>query len=226
VAERGRVSSRREVRHLDLCIKDSPASPADDPPGAARALARHVAANPDLVLNDDETRAWLARVEFLRRARPDLALPDARARLEDVVASCCEGAYTLDAVLKRNPSAALRNVLDWRQARQLDEMAPARLAAPSGASHAIDYTSDPPVYAVRLQEVFGWRETPRVAVVPLRLQLLAPNFRPTQVTQDLASFWANTYAEVRRELKARYPKHPWPEDPLTAEAVAVGRRRH
>jgi ATP-dependent helicase HrpB len=83
------------------------------------------------------------------------------------------------------------------------------------------------VLAVRIQELFGLRETPRVAGgrVPVLLHLLGPNFRPQQVTDDLASFWRNTYPEVRRELRRRYPKHAWPEDPLTAEPVRGARRR-
>ena len=89
---------------------------------------------------------------------------------------------------------------------------------PTGSRIAIDYSQSPPVLAVKLQEMFGQRETPRVAQgrLPLTLHLLSPAGRPLQVTQDLASFWANSYSEVKKDMKGRYPKHPWPDDPLTA----------
>ena len=109
----------------------------------------------------------------------------------------------------------------------LERFAPERLEVPTGGRIAIDYSQDPPRLAVRLQEVFGWLETPRVAEgrVPVLLELLSPGFKPIQLTRDLRSFWANAYFEVKKELKARYPKHSWPEDPLTAKPEAKGRRR-
>jgi len=99
---------------------------------------------------------------------------------------------------------------------------------PSGSRIRLQYSaSGPPVLAVKLQEVFGWRETPRLARgrVPVLLHLLAPNGRPAQVTRDLESFWRSGYAEVRKELRGRYPKHPWPEDPLTAAPTRRTRSR-
>src|SRR5204862_2663560 len=106
--------------------------------------------------------------------------------------------------------------------------APERFRAPSGRSFALAYElGRPPVLAVRIQEMFGLTDTPRVAAgrVPVLLHLLAPNFRPQQVTDDLASFWKNTYPQVRKELRARYPRHAWPEDPLTATPERRPRRR-
>ena len=98
---------------------------------------------------------------------------------------------------------------------------------PSGSSIAIDYSQDPPVLAVKLQEMFGCEETPTIAggKVPLLVHLLSPAQRPLQVTQDLASFWANTYVEVKKDLKGRYPKHYWPDDPLIAEPTARAKPR-
>ena len=102
--------------------------------------------------------------------------------------------------------------------RVLDELAPERVVVPSGSSVRVDYTGDQPVLAVRIQEVFGWRSAPALADgrVPLLLHLLSPARRPAAVTADLESFWATGYPQVRAELRGRYPKHAWPDDPWTA----------
>ncbi|WP_319458530.1 ATP-dependent helicase HrpB [Micromonospora sp. RTP1Z1] len=127
-------------------------------------------------------------------------------------------------------ASALRRLLDWRQAARLDELAPERLTVPSGSRVRVDY-ADPaaPVLAVKLQETFGWRDAPRIADgrVPVLLHLLSPAGRPVAVTADLASFWRSGYPQVRAELRGRYPRHPWPEDPTTAEPTrrAAPRRR-
>jgi len=91
----------------------------------------------------------------------------------------------------------------------------------------VDYARSSPALAVRLQELFGWTDTPRIANgrIPLTLELLGPNYRPVQLTQDLRSFWINTYPQVRKDLRARYPKHSWPDDPFTARPEAKGKRR-
>jgi ATP-dependent helicase HrpB len=123
---------------------------------------------------------------------------------------------------------ALRRLLPWPHAARLDELAPERVRVPSGAQVRVDYTGDQPVLAVRIQEAFGWRSTPRLADgrVPLLLHLLTPARRPAAVTADLESFWATGYPQVRAELRGRYPKHPWPEDPWTAPATrGTGRPR-
>jgi ATP-dependent helicase HrpB len=123
---------------------------------------------------------------------------------------------------------ALLGMLDRRRWRELDALAPTHVEVPSGSRIAIDY-SDPsaPVLPVRLQEVFGWRDTPRIVGdrVPLTLHLLSPAGRPVQVTRDLAGFWRGTYFDVRKDLKGRYPKHDWPDDPLTAMPSRRVRRR-
>ncbi|NKQ57651.1 ATP-dependent helicase HrpB [Amycolatopsis sp. K13G38] len=113
-------------------------------------------------------------------------------------------------------TAALRGLLPWPEASRLDELAPDRIEVPSGSHIRLDYAGGEPVLAVKLQETFGWVETPQVAGVPVVLHLLSPAGRPAAVTGDLNSFWRNGYASVRAELRGRYPKHPWPEDPLTA----------
>src|SRR4029077_1914309 len=117
-----------------------------------------------------------------------------------------------------------------KQKQALDREAPERLLVPSGSRLALEYEEGrPPILKVRIQEVFGWSETPRVATGRVRvlLHLLAPSNRPQQVTDDLASFWASTYPRVRKDLRARYPKHAWPEDPTTAPPERKpGRKRH
>ncbi|MFE9912068.1 ATP-dependent helicase HrpB [Streptomyces clavifer] len=116
---------------------------------------------------------------------------------------------------------ALRRLLPWAtgDAARLDELAPERIAVPSGSRIRVEYGGEQPVLAVKLQELFGLRETPRVAGVPVLVHLLSPAGRPAAVTADLASFWREGYRAVRAELRGRYPKHPWPEDPTTVEAT-------
>jgi ATP-dependent helicase HrpB len=129
---------------------------------------------------------------------------------------------------KIDTAHALRRLLPWSVAGRLDEVAPERLPVPSGSKVRIDY-ADPaaPVLAVKVQEAFGWREAPRLGDgrIPIRLHLLSPAGRPVAVTQDLASFWATGYPQVRAELRGRYPRHPWPEDPTTAQPTRRLNRR-
>ncbi|EFL05298.1 MULTISPECIES: ATP-dependent helicase HrpB [Actinomycetes] len=123
--------------------------------------------------------------------------------------------------------SALRGLLPWPEAARLDELAPDRLEVPSGSHYRVDYQGDQPVLAVKLQETFGWTETPSLADgrVPVVLHLLSPAGRPAAVTADLESFWRTGYAAVRADLRGRYPKHPWPEDPATAKPTRHTTRR-
>ena len=124
----------------------------------------------------------------------------------------------------------LGSILNWHQTQQLEQLAPSKLDVPSGSRIKLEYSTDgsAPVLAVRLQEVFGWTQTPSVNAgrVAVLMHLLSPAYRPVQVTQDLRSFWQNTYPNVRKELKIKYPKHSWAEDPLTAEAVRGVKRKN
>jgi ATP-dependent helicase HrpB len=123
---------------------------------------------------------------------------------------------------------ALEDLLDWKQRQRLEELAPTHMSVPSGARVRIDYVdADAPSLSVKVQELFGLSETPRIGggTAPLLIKLLSPAQRPVQVTRDLASFWRSGYAEVRRELKGRYPRHDWPEDPLLARPSRGVRRR-
>jgi len=134
----------------------------------------------------------------------------------------------LDDLRRLDLGEALLTKIDWARRGDLDRLAPTHLEVPSGSRIRIDY-ADPtsPVLAVRLQELFGMTETPRLAGgrMPLTVHLLSPAHRPVQVTQDLASFWRDTYFEVRKDLRGRYPKHHWPEDPLSAEPTSKAKRR-
>ncbi len=122
----------------------------------------------------------------------------------------------------------LGSQLDWKQAQRLDQLAPTHLAVPSGSSVRLNYANgEAPTLAVRLQELFGLTDSPTVAGgrVPVVLHLLSPAQRPVQVTTDLASFWRQTYPQVKAELMGRYPKHHWPTDPLSAQATARTKKR-
>jgi ATP-dependent helicase HrpB len=126
----------------------------------------------------------------------------------------------LAQVRKIDPTDALDSLLTWTQKREMDRLAPTHLTVPSGSQIRLDYgAGDQPVLSVKLQEMFGARHTPAVAngTVPVMLHLLSPAGRPVQITQDLGSFWAGSYQQVKKELRGRYPKHPWPDDPLLAE---------
>jgi ATP-dependent helicase HrpB len=123
-------------------------------------------------------------------------------------------------------TTALRRLLPWPEASRLDELAPERVRVPSGSEVRVDYAGDQPVVAVRLQETFGWSSAPRLADgrVPVLLHLLSPAGRPAAVTADLDSFWRTGYPQVRAELRGRYPKHAWPDDPTSAPATRGVRR--
>ncbi|MFP3969166.1 ATP-dependent helicase C-terminal domain-containing protein, partial [Actinomadura fulvescens] len=122
---------------------------------------------------------------------------------------------------KIDVTAALRGLLPWECAARLDELAPERIEVPSGSRVRVDYSGERPVLAVKLQELFGWTAAPALAGgrVPLVVHLLSPAGRPAAVTADLASFWKEGYKAVRAELRGRYPRHPWPEDPTQAPAT-------
>ena len=130
--------------------------------------------------------------------------------------------------LERLPLAAmLSSILSFHQRTDLDHLAPSHITLPSGTRAAIDYTGPQPVLAVKLQELFGQTETPRIAGgrVPLLCHLLTPASRPLAVTQDLRSFWVNAYPGLRTQMKAKYARHVWPEDPLASAPVKGGRKR-
>jgi ATP-dependent RNA helicase HrpB len=181
-----------------------------------------------------ELQHWRTRVQFLRRAEgpnstwPDLSDATLLRTLEQWLGPFLDSITSLDRVQRLDLAQPLSALLNWEQQRDLDRLAPTHLTVPSGSRIRIEYeTPDLPVLAVRLQEMFGCKETPRIAdgKIPVILHLLSPAKRPVQVTKDLASFWANAYQDVRKELRGRYPKHHWPDNPLVAIPTAKTKRR-
>jgi ATP-dependent helicase HrpB len=216
-----RVAARRRVRFEDLVLEETSA-PLPDGERTAGVLAGAAAARFDRVLPPDDSPAglFLRRVRCLREWMPELGLPAFdEADLRDVLAGLCYGRRSFAELRDAPWLDALKARLTAAQRQAVEREAPERITVPSGSRVALRYEAGrPPVLAVRIQEVFGLRDTPRVAGGRVRvlLHLLGPNYRPQQVTDDLASFWANTYPQVRKELRARYPRHAWPEDPHTA----------
>jgi ATP-dependent helicase HrpB len=166
---------------------------------------------------------WRGRVMFLRRAEggewPDLSDAALAATALDWLAPALAGKTALSALAADEFMQALHGLLPWRLRRRLDAEAPTHFTAPSGSSVPIDYDGEEgPKLAIRVQELFGFDRHPTVAAgrVPLVLELLSPAQRPVQVTRDLPGFWRGSYAAVKAEMKGRYPRHPWPDDPLAA----------
>ncbi len=182
----------------------------------------------------ESARQWQARVLSLRTWRPQDSWPDVSdaalaQSLEEWLTPYLDGVTRRDHLSRLDLAGILAARLDYAGQQQLARLAPTHLEVPSGSHVAIEYLPDgaPPVLAVKLQELFGLTQTPAVNEGRNRvsLHLLSPARRPIQVTQDLAGFWARTYPEVKKELKGRYPRHPWPDDPLTAPPTARAKRR-
>ncbi|UCH40647.1 MAG: ATP-dependent helicase HrpB, partial [Gammaproteobacteria bacterium] len=178
-----------------------------------------------------ELHQWCARVNLLHSIEPQQGWPDLsrsalQASLDDWLGPYLDKVSSLQDFKKLDLASILKSLLSWEQQRRLEQLAPARYRVPSGSSIAIDYGQSPPVLAVKLQEMFGCEQTPAVADgrVPLVVHLLSPAGRPLQITQDLAGFWRTSYHEVKKEMKGRYPKHPWPDDPLVAVATRKTKR--
>ncbi len=232
--EAGRVAARRERRLGAIVLSSTPVKPsaAEGRGAVARALE---SGGLGIIGWSEAAEALRRRLALLHRELgepwPDVAEPALLARLSDWLSP------ELEALAGGKPAAAvnlaepLRRLLPWPDAARFDELAPERLQVPSGSRVRIDYPAPDdagrPVVAVKLQECFGWAETPRLVDgrVPVLFHLLSPAGRPLAVTDDLASFWSGPYAQVRAEMRGRYPKHPWPEDPWTAPATARTKNR-
>lgn len=178
------------------------------------------------------TRNWQARVLFLRREDGESwpAVDDAAllAAADIWLLPYLHGKSRFSQLADIPLQQALNGLLEHRQLRQLEELAPTHVTVPTGSRITIDYAAgEAPILAVRLQELFGLAETPRILnrKVPLLLHMLSPARRPVQVTRDLGGFWRSSYQDVRKDLRGRYPKHYWPEDPLQAEPVRGVRRK-
>jgi ATP-dependent helicase HrpB len=221
------VLARRQRLLWGLALEDLPLRDAD-PAALAAAMAAGIRAmglaclpwTPDL-------ERLRRRVAFIAGIEPEAEWPDLSDQaltetLEQWLAPFLTGITRRAHLTRLDLAAALGGRLSWEQRRRLDELAPTHMDVPSGSRVAIDYSGDTPVLAVRLQEMFGCAETPRIAQgkVALLLHLLSPARRPVQVTRDLASFWANAYRQVRADIRGQYPKHWWPDDPMQAEPTA------
>jgi ATP-dependent helicase HrpB len=226
----GKVVARKQTRFGDLVLDEVPAHFPDESVAAA-VLAKAAAERLGEVLPpaDSDAGRFLTRVRCLNGWLPDAGLPAFDDEfLTGLLEPLARGRRSL-ADLRAGPWLdVLRGSLTYPQLQLVEREAPDRLTVPSGSHIALAYEPGrPPVLAARIQELFGLAETPRVAAgrVKVLLHLLAPNYRPQQVTDDLASFWATGYPQVRKELRGRYPKHSWPDDPTTAEAVRGPKRR-
>lgn len=229
------VIAVRERRLGALTLREEPL-PRPSPEGLTAALIQGIR---DLGLEalpwTRELREWQQRVSFLRgldtaegreSAWPDVSDAALLAGLEDWLGPYLGGLTRRAHLARVDLRAALTGLLGWEQTRALDALAPTHLTVPSGSRVRLDYGPEGPVLAVRLQEMFGLTDTPRIAGgrVPVLLHLLSPAQRPMQVTRDLASFWAGAYHEVKKDLRGRYPKHAWPDDPLAAAPLRGTRR--
>ncbi len=220
-----RVTARLQERLGALALTDRPWR--DAPPEALAAAMLDGVREMGLVWTD-AARRLRARVELARAGGadlPDMSDDALMAGLEDWLAPHLAGIRTEAAWRGFDIAPALAAMLDWPQGQTLDRLAPPHFVTPLGRRVPIDYDRDPPEIALRLQEMFGVTDHPMVAGRPLLVTLLSPAGRPVQSTADLPGFWASSYADVRRDMRGRYPKHPWPEDPAAADPTLRAKRR-
>lgn len=231
--EQGRLVGEEVQTHLGLVIARRPLAnlPEEE---VAQALMKAMRQQPGHLF-DDKLQQLRGRMALLRNSLgdewPDWSCEALLDSLENWLAPYLLGITRLSQIEKLPLESYLRNTLSWEQQSEFDQLAPLALDVPSGKQARLDYlpclNEQPPVLALKLQEAFGWQVTPTIAKgsVVVMIHLLSPARRPLQVTQDLVSFWQNGYSEVRKEMRGRYPKHPWPEDPLTAVATANAKPR-
>jgi ATP-dependent helicase HrpB len=197
------------------------------------ALLQHILSRGLILLPwTDNLRQWQARICLVRSATNDASWPDMSdanlsATLADWLLPYIDSVTTPEGFRKLDLATILQSMLTWEQRSNLEELAPMRFRVPSGANISIDYQQSPPVLAVKLQEMFGCETTPTIVRgnVKLLVHLLSPAGRPLQVTQDLAGFWRSSYREVKKDMKGRYPRHPWPDDPLLATPSAKTKKK-
>lgn len=216
--DREAIEVRIVDRYLDLVLDERIAAPhpdGDEARAATRLLADIVRAQPERLIdpNDPAVAQLLARIETLRTHCPERAL--ASPQLPEIAASLVTHQLRLSDVRRQSIPAAILASYSYEDQQFIEREAPERIPVPSGRAVKLEYRSGAaPILAARIQEMFGVRQTPRIARgrVPVLLHLLAPNGRPQQVTDDLESFWTTTYFEIRKELRRRYPKHAWPDE--------------
>jgi ATP-dependent helicase HrpB len=231
-AASGRVIARQIIRLGALILEETHQAKPDPEQVAAALLQALQEKGIDRLPWSDEAWRMRQRLAFLHQLAPD-QWPD----VSDAALTATMGAWlaphllglrSLDQVARLDFKEMLLADLSWAQRQEMDRLAPTHLEVPSGSRIALDYSDlTTPVLAVRLQEVFGLLDTPKIGggKVPLLLHLLSPASRPVQVTRDLRSFWTTGYFEVRKDLRGRYPKHHWPDDPLTAVPTKWTKKR-
>ena len=226
-----RLIAERQVRIGQLILSRTPLAETDPALRCQAVLALIRREGLGLLNFTPEVERFLARAAFAAtqddlESWPDLSDTALLDRLEDWLGPWLDGVTQREDLKRLDLLSILRSQLDWSRQQQLDRLAPERIQVPSGSSHRVDYSQFPPVLAVKLQEMFGCLETPTVGRgVPLTLHLLSPAQRPLQVTSDLAGFWVGSYQAVKKEMKGRYPKHPWPDDPASAVPTRHSKRR-
>lgn len=219
----GRVSAHQRTAFDGLVLEESPAAlPDREEVAAALAEAARARLTQAFPAADSDAAEFRARAQCLSNWLPELGLPTLdEEQLKSLLPQLAFGRRSLAELRDAPWLEAMKGLFTWQQLQAVEREAPQRIEVPSGSRITVHYEiGRPPVLAARIQEVFGLLETPRVARgrVAVLIHLLAPNMRVAQITDDLASFWASTYALVRKDLRARYPKHSWPEDPYTAVA--------
>ena len=238
-SRQGRLVAQREWRVGKLTLNSQPIQDIDEEQAVdivCEAMKKDGLSMLDW--SDDDVARLQRRVAQVAQWHPELMLPDVST--EHLMQTAAEWLplYLRDGGKLRTSSAELKklnlsemiwNIIPYEQQREIDEIAPTHIQVPTGSKIRIDYRqgAEVPVLSVRLQECFGMDSTPCVdrGRRPLLMELLSPGFKPVQLTSDLASFWQNAYFEVRSELRRRYPKHYWPDNPLEAEAVRGVKRK-
>jgi ATP-dependent helicase HrpB len=225
------VLARRRRRLGAVLLEDKPLARPDGDKVKAAMIDGIREIGPGALPWSDDLSRWRERVAFLARldeSWPDLSDAALLGSLDSWLAPFLDGISRRSHLPRIDLGAALKALVPWDKQRELDRLAPTHVEVPSGSRVPIDYANAAePTLSVRLQEMFGLVDTPRVGggKVALTVHLLSPARRPVQVTRDLASFWANGYRAVKAELKGRYPRHYWPDDPLVAEPTARVRPR-
>jgi ATP-dependent helicase HrpB len=226
--QRERVTARQEERLGAIVLESRPVDATPDEVAAALQAWLRDEGELTVLPWTAAARQLQSRVRFLARTFPEAGWPELADgaladRLEEWLGPYLGGVRSLADLTRLDLAGILRGLLSREQVRAVDALAPTHLPVPSGSRISLDYPEEgPPVLAVKLQELFGLAETPTVAGgrVMVVLHLLSPARRPIQVTRDLRGFWDGAYREVKRELKGRYPKHPWPDDPWLAVPTA------
>jgi ATP-dependent helicase HrpB len=227
---KGGLIATKDLRIGSIVLQSKPL-PAPSAEHLITAICNAIKTEGENLLNLDEAFTQLQnRILSLRKWNgnewPDVSTFNLLQTNNEWLAPYLNQVKKPEDLKKINIAEALKNSLSWELQQSLDQLAPAKITVPSGSNITIEYLSngDNPILSVRLQEVFGMADTPKINnnTIPLVMHLLSPGFKPVQVTSDLKSFWNNTYFEVKKELKRRYPKHAWPDDPWAEKAVAKG----